>query len=104
MQKPSSPSSILISFFALFLFSLLTTQTHNFSTPSALAASPCTTCYTPGIPIPSGYGAAYDLTGGGQTEVAVSCTSPTAGTLTVGRNNTSDYEVDPVCETAGAAS
>ena len=38
--------------------------------------SPCTNYYAPGIAIPSGYGAAYDLTGGGQLEVQADAPKP----------------------------
>lgn len=52
--------------------------------------APCTNAYTPSVAIPSGYGAAYDLTGGGQMEVQANC-AKTTPTLDIGRNNQSDY-------------
>ena len=69
---------------------LIATAAVGFTPALAASPSPCTNYYTPGIPIPSGYGAAYDLTGGGQVEITADCAKATP-TLDVGRNVSTDY-------------
>jgi putative tryptophan/tyrosine transport system substrate-binding protein len=61
----------------LILSFLLISSAFAASLASAQTSQPatCSNYYGPGIAIPSGYGASYDLTGGGQMEVSVSCTS-----------------------------
>jgi hypothetical protein len=67
-----------------------TTGATTGATTGTTGPQPCTNYYLPGIAIPSGYGASYDLTGGGQTEITASC-AKTTPTLDVGRNVSTDY-------------
>ncbi len=93
MPKLYSLPSLTLLTLALFfyLFAVVTTQLSTaHSARAQTSQTPCTNYYTPGVPIPSGYGAAYDLTGGGQTEVLANCAKATP-TFDVGRSVSTDY-------------